>query len=105
MSVHFPLNYLEPPSFDKAMLQYERKIKTTKSTGDLKTQPRPGRSAGRRHMPSQAKPTMSSLAPQANAGSRNEPLDPTVPYATPQKKTKSNRPRPESTGPAVGKTA
>ncbi|XP_078379846.1 uncharacterized protein LOC144662792 isoform X2 [Oculina patagonica] len=93
--------YLEPPSFDEAMLQSERKMKTRKSTGDL-TEPRQGRYAGRRPMHAQANPMMSSLGPKTNKDPRKTPLDPTVPYATPHKKKTSNKPRPEPRGAALG---
>ncbi len=96
--------YLEPPSFDEAMLQSERKMKTRKSTGDL-TEPRQGRYAGRRPMHAQANPMMSSLGPETNKDPRKGPLDPTVPYATPHKKKTSNKPRPEPRGAALGKIA
>ena len=93
--------YFEPPSFDEAMLRSARQANTGKSTGDL-TEPRQGRYAGRRPMQSQAKPAMSSLGPQVSKGSRKEPLDPTVTYATPHKKTMSNKPPPEPHGSALG---
>ena len=47
-------------------------------------------------------PRVLPVGPQ-NDGPRRGPLDPTVPYALPQKKPKPKKPRPESHEPAIGK--
>lgn len=76
----------EPPSFEQAMLQSE-------TNGNL-TEPGKGRYAGRRPKPS-----------QATSGSIRGLLDPTVIYATPEKKNKSSKPSAELHGLAPGKVA
>jgi len=73
----------EPPSFEQAMLQSE-------TNGNL-TEPGKGRYAGRRPKPS-----------QATSGSIRGLLDPTVIYATPEKKNKSSKPSAELHGLAPG---